>query len=375
MATVTSIQSSASSRPLRLHCRPVSPLSLLAGLVALGCGGSDLVLPSDGGPANVEIVQGDGQAGRAGSPLADSLVVRLADQAGTGVPGRTVSWIVSAGGGSATPGAVTTDAEGLASAQWTLGQSPGPNTLNAFVSGVGQVTFTAMASGGGGGGGGGSGGGDASTLELIEGNNQSAPAGKRVPIQPAVRVIDAMGEPVAGYDVTFAVTGGGGTVEHAVETTNGDGIARTDWTLGPSPGTNTLEAQAGSLQGSPVVFTAEATSSGGGVDHFVFQVQPHDVRRDERFTVQVAMVDADGAVVPLSGIVVYLGLFQEGSDVPSNGLLVGERFQPSQGGVAGFNLAVTKKGHYRFRVLTDDLPSLGPHGPQPYVFSSSFDVD
>jgi hypothetical protein len=355
---------------MHLLRQPVSPLPLLAGLLALGCGGGDLVLPSDGGPATVEIVEGDGQVARAGSPLADSLVVRLADQGGKGVRGRTVSWIVSSGGGSVTPGAVTTDADGLAAAQWILGPSPGPNTLNAFVSGVGQVTFTAMASGGGGGGGGG-----ATTLELIEGNDQRAPVGKRVPVQPAVRVIDATGEPVAGYDVTFAVTGGGGTVGHAVETTNGDGIARTDWTLGPAAGTNTLEAQAGSLQGSPVVFTAEATSSGGGVDHFVFQVQPHDVRRDERFTVEVAMVDAGGAVVPLSGIVVYLGLFQEGSDAPSNGLLVGERFQPSQGGVAGFNLAVTKKGHYRFRVLTDDLPSLGPHGPEPYVFSSAFDVD
>jgi hypothetical protein len=355
---------------MHLLRRPVSPLPLLAGLIALGCGGGDLVLPSDGGPATVEIVQGDGQVAHAGSPLADSLVVRLADQGGNGVPGRTVSWIVSSGGGSVTPGAVTTDAEGLAAAQWILGHSPGPNTLNAFVSGVGQVTFTAMASGGGGGG-----GGEASTLELIEGNDQSAPAGKRLPVQPAVRVIDAAGEPVAGYDVTFAVTGGGGTVGHAVQTTNGDGIARTDWTLGPTPGTNTLEAQAGSLQGSPAVFTAEGTSSGGGVDHFVFQVQPHDVRRDERFTVEVAMVDADGAVVPLTGIVVYLGLFPEGSDVPSNGLLLGERFQPSQGGVAGFNLAVTKKGHYRFRVLTDDLPSLGPHGPEPYVFSNGFDVD
>ncbi len=355
---------------MHLLRRPVSPLPLLTGLMALGCGGGDLVLPSDGGPATVEIVQGDGQAARAGSPLADSLVVRLADQGGNGVRGRTVSWIVSSGGGSVTPGAVTTDTDGLAAAQWILGESPGPNTLNAFVSGVGQVTFTAMASGGGGGG-----GGEASTLELIEGDDQSAPAGKRVPVQPAVRVIDATGGPVAGYDVTFAVTGGGGTVGHAVETTNGDGIARTDWTLGPTPGTNTLEAQAGSLQGSPVVFTAEATSSGGGVDHFVFQVQPHDVRRNERFTVQVAMLDAGGAVVPLNGIVVYLGLFQEGSDAPSNGLLVGERFQPSQGGVAGFDLAVTKKGHYRFRVLTDDLPSLGPHGPEPYVFSSAFDVD
>lgn len=348
-------------------------MSLLRGLVAclptltvLGCAGGDLVLPPDGEAARLEIVQGNGQAGTAGTPLADSLVVRLLDQADEGIPGRKVSWLVSDGGGIAAPVAATTDDQGFASAQWTLGPAAGPNTLDAVVSGVGLVTFTAMGSGGNGGG--------AGRLELIEGNNQSAPAGNRVPLRPAVRVIDASGQPVPGFEVTFAVTGGGGSVEQPTQLTNADGIARIAWTLGPSPGTNTLEARAGSLDGSPALFVAEGTP-GGAVDHFVFRVQPGDVRVGERTTIEVAMVDAGGDVVPLSEIEIYLGVFREGDDTPSNGHLLGDRFRDTENGIAAFELGVDKAGRYRFRVLSDEVPGYPPGGPEPYVFSDWFDVE
>jgi hypothetical protein len=37
-------------------------------------------------------------------------------------------------------------------------------------------------------------------------------------------------------------------------------------------------------------------------------------------------------------------------------------------------VSVDKKGRYRLRALTDDLPELGPHGPEPYLFSRVFEV-
>ena len=90
----------------------------------------------------------------------------------------------------------------------------------------------------------------------------------------------------------------------------------------------------------------------------------------EPFTVAVALVDSDGNVVPLSGIVVYLGLFREGKNQPSNKELGGERFQPTENGVAVFDgLRVTKDGEYRLRALSDDFPAVGP------TFSDRFDVD
>jgi hypothetical protein len=43
--------------------------------------------------------------------------------------------------------------------------------------------------------------------------------------------------------------------------------------------------------------------------------------------------------------------------------------------VAAFDLGVDRAGRYRLRALTDDLPELGPHGPQPYLFSEVFEIE
>jgi len=212
------------------------------------------------------------------------------------------------------------------------------------------------------------------TLQVVEGDNQTAPAGSDVPVKPAVRVVDQAGQPVPGVEVTFVVTRGGGTVYDGSQTTNGDGIARVgDWTLGSSPGGNTLEARAASVEGSPIVFTAQGTPS-GGVHHFVFRVQPHDVNVREWFTMEVAMVDESGEIVPLSGIEIYAGLFLEGYDVAFNVRLLGDRFKETENGIALIELAITEKGRYRFRALSDELPALGPHGPEPWLYSRWFDV-
>ena len=85
-------------------------------------------------------------------------------------------------------------------------------------------------------------------------------------------------------------------------------------------------------------------------------------------------MDRNGNVVPLSGIFVYLDLFPKGSDVPDNQLLRGEHFENTDEGVAVFDIVIEKKGTYRIRALTDDLPELGPHGPEPFLFSDEIKV-
>jgi adhesin/invasin len=295
-----------------------------------------------------------------------TVTVRVRDANGDPVEGATVELQATGGGNTLTQPSGSTGSDGVATG--TLSSTePGTKTISAQVNGSVQVTQTADVT---------VSAASETIVERIEGDNQSVPAGAPVPVRPAVRAVDGQGRPVAGVGVTFVVTGGGGSVDAADQTTNSEGIARVGtWTLGTSPGSNTLEARAGSLQGSPVVFTAEGTPS-GGVDHFVFRVQPHDVDEDELFTVEVAMVDADGSVVPLSGIEIYLGLFKDGSDTPTNKHLLGDRFRSTENGIAVFpDLGVTKDGHYRFRALSDQLPALGPHGPQPYLFSDLFEVD
>jgi hypothetical protein len=230
----------------------------------------------------------------------------------------------------------------------------------------------------------------ATRIEAVEGDDQEARDGSAVAVPPAVRVTDARGEPVAGYGVTFVVTRGGGTVSGAAQTTNADGIARVgSWTLG-SASDNRLEAQAGSLNGSPVVFKATATEEpppppppAAEPHHFIFVEPPRDVRENQEFTVKVAIVDAGGNIVPLSGIEIYIGLFREGTNDPSNTRLLGDRFEDTRNGVAEFRFRVTNGNfgsvtgateRYRMRALSDELPQLGPYGPEPFLYSQLFTV-
>ena len=342
------------------------PLCLPLALLLSACAGGDLGLPSENGTEQLLLILGDEQVGLPGRPLPQHLVVRLVDKAGSGLPDQTVTWIASAGGGRIRPLAERTDGDGFARAEWTLGPEVGTNTADAVVSHVGLVTFTASAT-------------DEAppvlTIEAIESIDQAAPAGSPVPVRPAVRVTGD-GEPVGGIEVRFEVAAGGGSVEDPVRLTNADGIARVGgWILGADPGTNRLEASGEGLVGSPVQFTAEGTGS-GPVDRLVFQVEPGDADVRERFRVEVALVDEDGDVVPLSGIVIYLALFRGDNDVPSNSLLIGDRFGETENGVAVFDdIGVTRAGTYRLRALTDDLPEHGPQGPEPHLFSRQFVVD
>src|SRR5919107_1742774 len=341
---------------------------------ALACGSSDLALPTDVPSARIEMVQGDDQKGLPGPPLPDPLIVRVTDSTGAPMAGQSVTWTVNGGGGAVDPVTAASNAEGLAFAEWILGPSPGLNVVEAQVPGADAITFTATAKTSGGGGGGGDDGGDGGSavparIASVQGDGQNAPTGSPVPVRPAVQVTDSSGEPVAGATVTFVVTAGGGTVEGSTQTTGSDGIARVGrWTLGATPGTNTLEARSGSLTGSPVVFTAEATAPPPEpqVDRLVYRFPPpRQAKKDQPFAVKVALVDKNGEVVPLDGILIYLGLFPEGSANPRNQLLNGNRFVSTVDGLATFTLSITEKGEYRLRALTDDLPELGPHGPEP----------
>jgi alpha-tubulin suppressor-like RCC1 family protein len=99
----------------------------------------------------------------------------------------------------------------------------------------------------------------ATNIAINGGHNQSAAPGASVPLPPSVKVTDASTNPVADVQVTFAVASGGGSLTNATQRTNADGIATVgSWTLGPTPGANTLTATSAGLTGSPVTFMASA---------------------------------------------------------------------------------------------------------------------
>jgi hypothetical protein len=94
-------------------------------------------------PAALTLEAGDGQAGYAAQPLTNSLVVKVADAGGAGLPGVAVQWRVLTGGGSVSASSSLTDSAGLASVDWTLGPADAPNTASAVANGLPAVVFSA----------------------------------------------------------------------------------------------------------------------------------------------------------------------------------------------------------------------------------------
>ena len=92
------------------------------------------------------------------------------------------------------------------------------------------------------------------SLAKFSGDDQQGPAGAALTEPLVVEVRDQSGNPLAGAEITFAVTAGGGTLSIETATTGANGRAATILTLGSQPGTNTVEATVGGLE--PETFTA-----------------------------------------------------------------------------------------------------------------------
>jgi adhesin/invasin len=218
-----------------------------------GVSGSPLTVTATGtagAPQTMTLNAGDGQTVNAGTTVPTPPSVLLKDQYNNPVSGVVVLFAVASGNGSITGNSATTDAAGIAAVgSWRLGNAPGTNTLTATSTGVTGVSFTATGIVG-----------PATTINVNAGNSQSAPAGSAVATPPSVIVTDAVGNPIVGATVTFAVEFGGGSATGLVAMTDANGIATVgSWTLGATPGaTNTLTATIAGLPGATVTFNATA---------------------------------------------------------------------------------------------------------------------
>ena len=97
-----------------------------------------------GPPARIEMVSGNDQQGLQNAELPQPLVVRVLDASGRPVPGIFVIWTPSHDG-RANPTPSLTDASGLATTRWILGDKVGGQTMSAITVGVSAVTFNATA--------------------------------------------------------------------------------------------------------------------------------------------------------------------------------------------------------------------------------------
>ena len=92
-------------------------------------------------------------------------------------------------------------------------------------------------------------------LSKISGDNQKGGSGAVLENPFVIEVQEENGSALEGISVTFAVTAGGGTLSTTITRTDENGRAESTLTLGPNPGTNTVEVSAAGIE-VPVIFNA-----------------------------------------------------------------------------------------------------------------------
>jgi hypothetical protein len=107
-------------------------LGVILGVGAVGACGGDVerivVLPP---PVTLSIVAGNGQSANVRHLLSNPLTIVANTPDGGVVPGVSVDWTVTSGGGTVSASSVITDAQGRASVVWTLGGVAGDQIVTA----------------------------------------------------------------------------------------------------------------------------------------------------------------------------------------------------------------------------------------------------
>ena len=221
-------------------------------------------------PEQVQILGGDGQTGIVGERLLDPPSVQVLGPGGAPVSSLDVDFSVSANGGflesmdgtEVSPNLrVRTDAMGVATVGgWILATTPGTHEVTVEVPGLVPVVLTATAETG-----------PPALLVKISGDQQSGVVGTLLIAPLVVRVTDTFGNPVAGSTITFGPASGDGSVFPTQATSDSNGSATTEWTLGSSQGSQSVGASIES--GAMVIFTAIATGEGLAIE-LLFIDQP-----------------------------------------------------------------------------------------------------
>jgi hypothetical protein len=218
-------------------------------IFAVAACGKDVTAPSVKAiPTKIVAVSPVFLQGRVGSSVSDRPSVVVLDQNGNPMSGVAVQFTGKQEIGTLSGTNVVTDASGRATlGEWILSTTSGTNLVIASA-GIPAVTFSAAGTAG-----------PPATLFKQDGDDQFAFPKSTLLTPPSVLVRDAYGNPVAGAQVSFEVTGGGGSIQTSSVTSDGGGVARLfGWTLGGS-GVQTLTAAVEGLP--PVKFTATVFES------------------------------------------------------------------------------------------------------------------
>ena len=305
----------------------------LAGIAVVSCGDGTAPLPPEI-PAALDIISGDAQSGTAGAELAFPLVVRVLDETGAPIGGQVVNFLVTSGGGTVYAGASLTNDSGFAKERWTLGahiadsqrveaRAIDPVTGEPLL--FGEFAATAVA-------------GAPDTVRIIGGDGQYVALNGQSPDSFRVRVTDHLGNPVAGSQVSWAVSAGGGVLAADTVATDADGEAASRLTAGSVTGTFNVTASAMTrsasftvhvLPGPPALIESVGGDSQTGIVHEFLAMDP-----------AVRITDAHGN--PVAGVVPALHVIDgtvTSSSTDDSGVV---RVQWRLGNTAGPNVMYVK---------------------------------
>ena len=186
-------------------------------------------------PAKIAIVQGNNQTGKPGQALAQPFIVQVTDSSGSPVVQAAVNWKVLSGTITLSQLSSVTDANGKASVQATLGNTPGTAQVQATAGAGGAAltaTFAASITA------------PISGITVVSGSNQTALVNAAFANPLVVNVTDSAGKAVANVPVSFSVTSGSATIATPSTTTDTTGSASTRVTAGGTAGAVVITASA-----------------------------------------------------------------------------------------------------------------------------------
>jgi hypothetical protein len=229
----------------------------------------------------IQLISGNNQTGVIGTVLPAPLIVGLTDANGNPVANQYVIFkviqdngmVAAAAGTPASSVVATTNAQGQAQVQWTLGQraGAGSDSLEAYAVGFnGTAVFTATSNLG-----------VAGKIVIDSGNNQIGAIGQSLPLPLIGVVVDSGNNRLPNVPVTFTVQhGGGGLIGTAgtnftlgqntfgmptlTVSTDSNGRAGASLILGYQEGNanNIVTADFSGDQGVPAVFAASGRAAG-----------------------------------------------------------------------------------------------------------------
>ena len=199
----------------------------ISGLFTVTASAEDLVpltftlTNNPGAASKLTVVDGNNQSAVVGNAFAKTLQLIAKDTYGNAVPGVSVVFATPSTGASgsfATSSTVTTSSSGLAASPvFTANTLTGGYTVTAAVNGLTALNFSLTNSAGA-----------ASTLAIVDGNNQSTSIGNAFTKTLQAVVKDTYGNFVPGASVTFTAPSSGASGTFATSstvTTNSSGVA------------------------------------------------------------------------------------------------------------------------------------------------------